>query len=730
MATLGDMRGILREFWGYDRFRPLQEEAMEAVLRGEDSLVILPTGGGKSLCFQAPALAMEGTAVVVTPLISLMKDQVDALGELGIAAGKLHSGQSPEEARGVWNALRAGELKLLYVSPERLVLEGFAGISRGAALSFMAVDEAHCISEWGHDFRPEYRRLREFRDAFPSAAIHAFTATATPRVAEDIRRQLGLKSPKTLVGSFDRPNLFYRVERRVSAVDQIAEVEARHKGESGIVYCISRKETEKLAEELNARGIAALPYHAGLEDGTRERNQNAFINDRVAVMVATIAFGMGIDKPDVRFVVHAGMPKSLENYQQESGRAGRDGLAAECVLLHAGGDFMKWKFIVGDQPPEQQRTALENVRAVERYCESLACRRAALLRHFGEEYGQEKCPACDVCAGEMVPLADSLTVAQKILSCAKRLNEAHGASYTAKVLVAAKDAKIAELGHAELSTHGILGEYDRGAVKGWIEQLLSQGFLERKGDHPESALGVTARGWEALRGRSSPVLIHSAPKKAAAAAAQTGDDWVGVDKELFGILRDVRSRLATERNVPPYVIFGDRSLRDFARCRPLSAEVMLRLHGVGDAKMQHYGEAFLSAIRVWCAAHPDAPRNLVPAGAPPRAPRATTTTSSGNGTRGEAMAMLRAGATVATVAAKTGRAPTTVENYLVDLIDEDAVGDPSRWVDSETARQVEMAADEDGTGRLRPIFEALGGRVPYWQIKVALACARVREKSA
>lgn len=696
-----------------------------AILRGEDSLVVLPTGGGKSLCFQAPALVLDGMAIVVSPLISLMKDQVDTLRELGVPAGKLHSGQYPDEARQVRDDIRAGILKMLYVSPERLLLEGFEGIARGARISFLAIDEAHCISEWGHDFRPEYRQLRGFRESHPEANMHAYTATATPRVADDIARQLGLRNARRIIGSFDRPNLFYRVEDRVRVIDQIVEIANRHKGESGIVYCISRKDTESISADLCARGVTALPYHAGLDDRTRVKNQELFIRDKVPVIVATIAFGMGIDKPDVRFVVHAAMPKSLENYQQESGRAGRDGLAAECVLLASGQDVMKWQFIIRDQPPEQQRVVQDKFRAVEEYANSMSCRRALLLDYFGEKYPDESCSGCDICSGEVVPHEDSLVTAQKILSCVVRLKEAHGAAYTSKVLTGSKEKKIMELGHHELSTFGLLAEYDKRTVKNWILQLLAQGCLDKGESYLEAPLRVTGHGWKVIRGQAEPALVHHEATR----GRSQDSGWAGVNRELFEELRGLRGKLAQEKGVPPYVIFGDRTLRELARVRPTTKYGMKRIHGIGDVKMNQYGEVFLGVVRKFCDAHPDVKTDeFVEAG------EITPKVQGGkvpNAVRTEAMAMLRKGMTIEGVAKRTGRTPKTIEGYLSDLVIQDGIKSPDRWVAAELAKQIEEAADKfPDTNRLKPVFEELGGEVPYWQIRVVLNCRSNRNSRA
>ena len=411
---------VLRKYWGYDSFRPLQGEAMAAVVAGRDSVVVLPTGGGKSLCFQAPALHMPGLALVVSPLISLMKDQVDTLVDCGVPAACVNSTLTPAERRAVADEVRSGRLKLLYLSPERLMTEQTLGFLQNVDLSFIAIDEAHCISDWGHDFRPEYRALARLKEIFPGIALHAYTATATERVRTDIVAQLGLEQPEILVGSFDRPNLVYRTTRRTDRMRQIREVIDRHRDESGIIYCIRRADVESVCAELVALGHQALPYHAGIADDDRRKNQDAFIKDRAKIIVATVAFGMGIDKSDVRFVIHAAAPKSLENYQQESGRAGRDGLEAECCLFYSGADFQTWRSLQSELPPEALEAADELLSGIERFCIGVGCRHRAIIDYFGQELPGEACGACDVCLGELDYVGDALIIAQKILSCVLR----------------------------------------------------------------------------------------------------------------------------------------------------------------------------------------------------------------------------------------------------------------------------------------------------------------------
>ncbi|MCA9107165.1 MAG: DNA helicase RecQ [Planctomycetales bacterium] len=587
----------LERFWGYTNFRPLQQEAMSCVMNGHDSLVVLPTGGGKSLCFQVPAMCLPGMAIVVSPLIALMKDQVDTLRQNGIPAAFINSTLDVEERRQVARWIHSGELKLLYIAPERLVLPGTLEFLGSAQVSMIAVDEAHCISEWGHDFRPEYRGLSVVRERFPDVAVHAYTATATPRVRDDIAAQLGLREPTTLVGSFDRPNLVYRVERRDRLNDQVLEVATKHPGEAGIVYCPTRNQVEEMAALLKARGIKALPYHAGLADNIRRKHQDAFLNESVDVITATVAFGMGIDKSNVRYVVHAAMPKSLEAYQQESGRAGRDGLPAECWLFYSTADLMRWRNMIDGDDEVANQVARDSLDQVAQFCTSAACRHQSLVRHFGQELPHQSCDACDVCLGDVDLLPDALVVAQKILSSVVRQKERFGGEYTALVLKGSKDQRVLQNGHDELSTYGILSQHDTRVIRDWVEQLVGQGFLEKTGEF--NVLQVTPLGWQVLRGELAPKLLQPAnPKTSKARKSKSVDEaaWEGVDHELFESLRQLRREVATQMKVPPYIIFSDASLRDMARLRPTTMAHMHLVKGVGAKKADDFGELFLERI--------------------------------------------------------------------------------------------------------------------------------------
>jgi len=595
--------------WGFSTFRPLQREAMQAVLDGRDSVVVLPTGGGKSLCFQAPAVVdaepggerRRGVALVVSPLISLMKDQVDGLRVDGVAAAYLNSTLSVGERDAVVASIRADTCRLLYVSPERLVGEGgdrLRRMLRECGVRFIAIDEAHCISQWGHDFRPEYRQLGRLREEFAGVAMHAFTATATDRVRRDIVAELRLREPLVLVGAFDRPNLTYRVLRRADLRRQVLRVLARHDEEAGIIYCLSRREVEETADWLSGEGYRAVPYHAGLPDEMRGRHQEAFLNEQVDIVVATVAFGMGIDRSNVRFVIHAGAPRSPEHYQQESGRAGRDGLPAECVLIYSSGDFLRWRQLL-EANGELTDTVRALLRDMERYASSTRCRHRSLVEYFGQSFDAGSCGACDWCLKELDPVQDSTTVARKILSCVARLKQGWGVGHVADVLLGRANEKVSAQHHDQLSTFGLLEQESPAAVRGFIEQLVAEGMLARDGE-PYPVLRLTPAGISLLKGSGDcPLYREVVPVKVKSKGRARLAQGIGVDPELFDVLRNVRLHLARERGVPPYVIFHDRTLQEMADRRPRTLEDLHDIYGVGARKAADFGDAFLDAIRTF-----------------------------------------------------------------------------------------------------------------------------------
>jgi ATP-dependent DNA helicase RecQ len=604
VSSASALSDALERYWGYTSFRPLQREAMDAILSDRDSIVVLPTGGGKSLCFQAPAVVRDGLAVVVSPLISLMKDQVDTLVGNGVAAACYNSSLPAERKSAVLAGLREGRFRLLYVSPERLVGDGghaFINLLAGCAVRFVAIDEAHCISQWGHDFRPEYRQLGTLRTLLPGISLHAYTATATARVRRDIAAQLGLVSPLELVGSFDRPNLLYRVLARANLKQQLLDILSRHRGQAGIIYCTSRREVDALSGWLRDNGVRALAYHAGLADAERSRHQDAFLEEEADVIVATVAFGMGIDRSDVRFVVHAGAPQSLEHYQQESGRAGRDGLEAECVLIYSTADFMKWRLML-ERNGELTDASRKLLRDIERYAASVGCRHRHLVGYFGEAYSRADCSACDYCLDELETVEDPIVVARKVLSCVARVGQRFGVAHVANVLCGSDTEQVTSRRHHELTTFGLLRGAPSPEVRGYVEQLIAHGFL-RQTDDAFPVVALTERGVELMKNPASqPDLALARQRRPTKGRVQKrsrieSESWQDVDRDLFERLRAVRLEIARARGVPPYVIFHDTTLREMARIRPQTVGELHGIRGIGARKAEDLGETFLAAIR-------------------------------------------------------------------------------------------------------------------------------------
>lgn len=612
----------VRRVWGFDTLRPLQREAIDAALAHRDALVVMPTGGGKSLCYQVPPLVSEELTVVVSPLIALMKDQTDGLRLNGYPAAAMHSACADHELAEARQALQKGKLRLLFVSPERLLSEGFmdflAGLPNAAGhrgVRRFAIDEAHCISAWGHDFRPEYRRLAALRRRFPDACIHACTATATARVRDDIAEQLGLRDPVTLVGTFDRPNLTYRVLPRVDRDAQIAEVVARHPGDAVIVYCISRRDTEAVAEMLRAQGVNAGAYHAGLEPEARARIQDDFLRERLDVVAATVAFGMGIDRSNVRCVLHAAMPKSIEAYQQETGRAGRDGLDAECVLLYSGADAARWSGLIdqpgpdGEASPETVRAQLKLLAEIQRFASGMTCRHRTLSEHFGQDYPFPNCNACDMCLNEVDAVRDASVVAQKIISCVARAMQHSGTSFGAAhivdILRGSRAQKVTQRGHDQLSTHGLLRDVPRPTLVSYVNQLIDLGVLTRsQGEYPTVALTEASR--DVLTGsREVDLFAPRGPVEREGRARREPHDieLTNLERELFQALRTLRREIAEAQGVPPYVVFNDRTLQELCVYRPGSLGAMAHIRGVGARKLETFAPAFLDRILAWCAEH-------------------------------------------------------------------------------------------------------------------------------
>jgi ATP-dependent DNA helicase RecQ len=725
--SFDDLRAAVARHWGFGSLRPLQEQAMRAALDGRDSLVVLPTGGGKSLCYQAPAVVKGGTTVVVSPLIALMKDQVDALRACGVAAAQLDSSLSDEERFIAEHDLTMGDLRLLFVSPERLVSSELRLKLRKAEIHSFAIDEAHCISHWGHDFRPEYRQLARLREDFPRASVHAYTATATDRVRQDIISQLRLRDPVVLVGNFDRPNLTYRVLARHDELRQVLEVLDRHQGEAGIIYCLRRRDVDDLAASLRERGLNVLAYHAGMSSEERSAAQEAFRAERCDIVVATVAFGMGIDRSNVRFIIHAAMPKSLEHYQQETGRAGRDGLEAECVLLHSGGDIVTFRSFLEKSAAEPGvdgsflKSALKHLEDMDRYCRGAICRHRQLVEYFGQTYAGDNCGSCDLCLGDTETVPEADVVAKKILSCVARVKESFGINHVVGILRGDNTENIRKRGHDKLTTYGLLEEHGKPDVRDWIYQLIGQGVLLQQGDdYP--LLKLNDASWQVMRGERTvrlvqPVRRQSGERPQKSKAAEVS--WEGVDSGLFEALRVLRRTFAVERAVPPYVIFSDATLRELAKTRPSTLERMRAVYGVGEMKLHDFGQRFLEVIHSYSSAHglpldqgaTPTPRRQLPRESERSRPAAV----------GLAFALFRSGSVIEDVMHQLGRARSTVADYLAEFIRVERPASVAAWVPDDVYQRVAAAARQVGTERLKPIFLALGEKIEYDTIRLVVA---------
>lgn len=711
-----DLSAILKQTFGYDSFRPLQREIMEAALADRDVVAILPTGAGKSLCFQIPALAREGLTLVISPLIALMKDQVDALTASGVEATFLNSSIQGSEAQRRRSGLEHGHYKLLYAAPERVMMDGFVSDLQRWNVTAIAVDEAHCISEWGHDFRPEYRQLATLRDRLPCVPFLALTATATEQVRGDIIRQLHLREPEVFLASFNRPNLSYTILPKAKSTRQVYEFVHQRPEESGIVYVQSRKSAEGLAAALSAEGVKAVAYHAGLQPEERAANQEAFIRDEAHVVCATIAFGMGIDKPDVRYVIHADLPKNIEGYYQETGRAGRDGLPSECVLLYSRGDLVRnLKFLDEMTDLQAAEVAARQMRMMADFAEGTECRRASLLDYFGEQWPGDNCGGCDICL-QPRETWDATTHVQKLLSCIFRIrqisNFSTGLNHVVEVLAGANTEKIRKWYHDQLSTYGIGKDTPREVWSALGRQLIRQGYIEASADTFQT-LSLSKLGLATLMNRT-PVMLTRVPvvaKTSSTAAKVAKAGSIACDEALFAELRILRKTLADERGVPPYVVFGDASLRHMCRRYPRTERDFLAIPGVGSQKLEDYGATFLAAIRAWLETHEE--QTFADDTLPPPLPKM----KSEGATFASAMESIRlfiSGKGVQQIADLRNLSRGTIAQHLAQgIVSGELDADPRTFYDAEEEALMRAAAVEHGHERLGPLHEALRGQVTY-----------------
>ncbi|PYJ60492.1 MAG: DNA helicase RecQ [Verrucomicrobia bacterium] len=700
-----DLIATLKKSFGYDQFRPLQREIISDALAGRDVFVLMPTGGGKSLCFQLPALLRGGLTIVVSPLISLMKDQVDALQTSGIPATYLNSTLDRDEAKARWRGLHRGEYRMLYVAPERLMLETFLERALNWNIAQFAIDEAHCISEWGHDFRPEYRELKKLREHFPDAPVMALTATATERVRTDIIKELKLREPRCYIASFNRPNLTYRVVPKSAPYEQLLAFIRSRSNDSGIVYCASRKSTESVARNLNEDGISAKPYHAGLTAAERTKHQEAFLRDDVRVVTATIAFGMGINKPNVRFVVHYDLPKNLESYYQETGRAGRDGLPSECVLLFNPGDVVKQLHFIDEKSESEARIARAQLQQMVHYAETRECRRATLLRYFGEQYGKPSCEGCDNCLSPRETF-DGTIPAQKFLSCVHRIcaksGFGFGLNHVADVLRGADTEAIRQRGHNQLSTYGIGSDLKREAWQAIGRELLRLGFVECA-PGKFATLALTRSGRDALRHRAPITLTKQVEVVARDQKARAGA--IECDEVLFDRLRGLRRKLADERDVPAYVIFSDVSLREMARNYPTNAGEFRRIAGVGEQKLKDFAEPFLSEIRAYLARNE---RRTFTDNANPLRPRRRAGL---NDSQAETLRRFQKGESVDEIARGRGFVRSTIYSHLLAAIECGKLPQPGeRFFTPAQENEIAAAFRQVADGTLVDVSALLGGK--------------------
>ena len=719
------MQELLKSHFGFDAFLPLQEEIIASVMGGRDTFALMPTGGGKSLCYQLPALALSGLTLVVSPLIALMKDQVDGLKADGIDAAFINSSLSSQEMSSVQQQVRRGGTKILYVAPERVTLPGFQRFLTGLDVSLIAIDEAHCISEWGHDFRPAYRELKGVRQSFADVPAIALTATATKRVREDILSQLGLRQPNVFISSFNRPNLTYAVEPKKDALAALLRLLDKHRGESAIIYCASRRATEETAEALSERGYTAEPYHAGLEPEVRRATQERFIRDQIPIVVATIAFGMGIDKPDIRLVVHYDLPKSLEGYYQETGRAGRDGMPSECVLYYSYGDKTKQEFFINqvEDSDEQGRARLKLDQMIG-LCTLQTCRRKFLLEYLGEEWPEENCGGCDVC---LLPREeyDATEIAQKVLSAVVRTGERFGAGHVISVLLGAATKNVVSWGHDQLSVFGIASQNSSDELKELFASLGSKGLLETAvGQYPTISLSPKGRSF--LKTRDSLVLTRAINPNGG--GSKLGSGGPAYDVKLFNQLSALRKQIADQRGVPAYVIFGNKTLQDMARKAPRTVEEFAGVSGVGEAKLKDLSEPFVALISGYVEAN-----GLPEYAASPSEKSASRKPASGiiGQTVRETGRLVSAGASLTDVSEKRGLSERTILGHLERLVESGVHVDLDHLMPApERQHQIEEAFESSGESLLRPVRDMLGEDYDYTELQLVRIGMQLQQAGA
>ncbi len=705
------MQDALKKYFGFDSFRPLQREIVEAVLGGNDVFALMPTGAGKSLCFQLPAVLLPGITIVISPLIALMKDQVDGLNAAGIPATFLNSSLSGQELYARIRDLKEGKYKLLYIAPERFPTTGFLEFLEELTISLCVVDEAHCISEWGHDFRADYRNLHVLREQFPNAPIMAVTATATEQVLTDILEQLHLRADTRIFrASFDRKNLIYQVWPKRGPLSQLTGYLERKKGESGIVYCLSRDGTERLAASLKAHGHNALPYHAGLERNVRAKTQELFDRDKVDIICATIAFGMGIDKPNVRFVVHYDIPKNIPSYYQETGRAGRDGLSSDCILFYASGDRQKYMMFFEDKTPEERARAISELDKVVDLAELTTCRRRALLGYFGEDYPSANCGTCDNCLSKQnAESFDGTRLAQMFLSCVVRLKENFGQAHVIDVLKGSRGQKIQDFRHHELPTYGVGHEYKKEEWRHFANEFRRQGLIVQDHDH-FSVVKVTRKGWDVLKNGLQVTL--SRPKEIEGVSREAVE-LPAPNMKLFEELRQLRRTIAEQQSVPPYVIFNDYTLKEIAARLPVDGQEFLAISGVGEVKARQYGMQFLSVVRTFRKENP----SIVGTDVVHHAPREEKVTDSAIDT----LAYFRKGYSLAKIAGLRGFSVSTISSHLAALIQNGDITSIDSLVEPTKLAPIRAAFQKAGYAALGPVKEQLGDGFTYEELRFVRA---------